>query len=49
MVKDALLAVGPGISNLGEPDPQKEVAGGLRNHPLLQAFFKGMANKDDPA
>jgi hypothetical protein len=48
-VKDALLAVGQGISNMGQPDPQKEVPGGLRNHPLLQSFFKGMSNKDDPA
>jgi hypothetical protein len=49
MVKDALLAVGQGISNMGQPDPRKEVPGGLRNHPLPQAFYKGMGNKDDPA
>ncbi len=48
-VTDALLAVGKGISDLGESDPRKEVPGGQRNHPLLAAFLKGLRNKDDPS
>jgi hypothetical protein len=48
-VADALLAVGSGISNLGEPDPRKEFPGSTRNHPLLAAFLKGLRDKDDPA
>ena len=48
-VADALLAVGSGITNLGQPDPRKEVPGSTRNHPLLAAFLKGLRDQDDPA
>ena len=48
-VTDALLAVGAGIANLGQPDPRKETPGSNRNHPLLAAFLKGLRDKDDPA
>ena len=48
-VTDALLAVGSGIANLGQPDPRKETPGSTRNHPLLAAFLKGLRDKDDPA
>jgi hypothetical protein len=47
-VTDAVLAVGKGIANLGQPDPRKQVQGEKRNHPLLAAFFRGLAKSDDP-
>lgn len=47
-VKEALQAVGQGISNLGTADPRLE-AGTGKVHPLLEAFLKGMADEDDPA
>ena len=48
-VEDALLAVGQGISHLGEPDPRKAIPGTPRNHPLLAAFLKHLHDQDDPA
>ena len=48
-VEAALLAVGQGISHLGQPDPRKEVPGSERNHPLLASFYKAMRDEDDPA
>ena len=48
-VEDALLAVGQGISALGEPDPRKEVPGSQRNHPLLASFLKSLRDSDSPA
>ena len=48
-VADVLLAVGSGISNLGQPDPRKEFPGSNRNHPLLASFLKGLRDQDDPA
>jgi hypothetical protein len=48
-VEDALLAVGKGITNLGEPDPRKEVPGSKSSHPPLGAFLKAMRDEDDPA
>lgn len=48
-VASALLAVGTGISRLGQPDPRKEVPGSKQHHPLLTSFLKSLRNKDDPA
>ena len=48
-VENALLAVGKGIADLGQPDPRKEIGGSGRNHPLLVAFLKSMRDKDDPS
>jgi len=48
-VESALLAVGAGIANLGQPDPRKTIAGGKSNHPLLASFLKSLRNQDDPA
>lgn len=48
-VENALLAVGQGISQLGAPDPRKQVGGGKQYHPLLASFLKGLRDKDDPA
>jgi hypothetical protein len=48
-VEDALMAVGQGITALGEPDPRKEVPGGQRNHPLLASFLKALRDADSPA
>jgi hypothetical protein len=50
-VDKALLAVGTGIANLGQPDPRKQVhTGGSAStlHPLLTAFLKALRNEDDP-
>ena len=47
-VKDALTAVGQGISDLGQRDPRKQV-GSEKLHPLLSSFIKGMRDQDDPA
>ena len=43
----ALLAVGQGISNLGQPDPRLLASG--RQHPLLAAFLKALRDEDAPA
>ena len=48
-VEDALLAVGKGITHLGEPDPRKASPGSAQNHPLLAAFLKRLRDTDDPA
>jgi hypothetical protein len=48
-VEDALMAVGQGITALGEPDPRKEVPGAQRNHPLLASFLKALRDADCPA
>ena len=47
-VTDAILAVGKGIDDLGQPDPRKQVQGEKQNHPLLAAFLRGLAKSDDP-
>ena len=47
-VENALLAVGQGITELGQPDPRKEAPGAQRNHPLLSAFLKSLRDQDDP-
>ena len=48
-VADALLAVGAGITDLGQPDPRKEVPGSSRNHPLLASYLKGLRDNEEPA
>jgi len=48
-VEDALLAVGKGIADLGEPDPRKVVPGSSQNHPILAAFLKRLRDQDSPA
>ena len=48
-VEAALLAVGQGITHLGQPDPRKEVPGSNQNHPLLTSFYRAMQDEDDPA
>jgi len=48
-VANALLAVGKGITDLGQPDPRKEVHGSGNNHPLLAAFLHGLKRTDDPS
>jgi hypothetical protein len=48
-VEDALLAVGQGITHLGQPDPRKEYPGSPKNHPLLASFLKALRDQDDPA
>ena len=48
-VTDALLAVGAGITDLGQPDPRKEVQGSNRLHPLLSSFLKGLRDHEDPS
>ena len=47
-VAQALLAVGKGITDLGQPDPRKEANGSGNNHPLLAAFLHGLKRTDDP-
>jgi len=49
MVEDALLAVGQGITHLGQPDPRKASPGSAQNHPLLAAFLKRLRDQDEPA
>ena len=46
---EALLAVGQGIANLGQPDPRKQAPGSEHNHPSLSAFLKTLGNQDSPA
>ena len=48
-VVDAPLAVGKGISDLGEPDPRKQAPGSKANHPPLAAFLKSLSDKDAPS
>ena len=48
-VTDALLAVGAGITDLGQPDPRKEIQGSNRLHPLLSSFLKGLRDHEDPS
>ena len=48
-VEKALLAVGQGISDLGEPDPRKLSHHSDRNHPLLAAFLKALRDEDSPS
>ena len=48
-VKDALLAVGSGIANLGAHDPRKQTPGSHNYHPLLENFFDSLEKRDDPA
>ena len=47
-VETALIAVGQGITALGQPDPRKQ-AGGDRNDPLLASFIKAMRDQDSPS
>lgn len=44
----ALLAVGQGITHLGERDPRK-LRGSDGLHPLLASFLKALRDEDDPA
>lgn len=46
-VRDALQAVGQGISNMGFPDPRWDATTG-KFHTLLDAFYKSMERTDDP-
>jgi hypothetical protein len=47
-VANHLAAVGTGITQLGFPDPRKQVSSG-RLHPLLVGFLKALDNEDDPS
>ena len=47
-VRDALLAVGSGITDMDGQDPRKP-AGSDQCHPLLRAFFSAMERQDDPS
>lgn len=47
-VRDALLAVGQGISHLGQPDPRKP-PGSEKLYPLLADFLSSTAREDSPA
>ena len=47
-METALIAVGQGITALGQPDPRKQ-AGGDRNDPLLASFLKAMLDQDSPS
>jgi len=47
-VQDALVAVGQGISNLGQPDPCF-APHGTNQHPVLAGFLKRLRSQDDPA
>ena len=44
----ALLAVGQGITNLGERDPRKGLHSD-KHHPLFASFLKALQNEDGPA
>jgi len=46
-VASALLAVGQGITNLGQPDPRLQASG--KPHALLSSFLSALADEDDPA
>ena len=46
-VDKALLAVGQGITHLGQPDPRK-LAGSDKLHPLLTSFLKALRDEDGP-
>ena len=48
-VAKALQAVGEGVSNLDRYDPRKQVPGGSKLHPLLEAFLKALDNEDSPS
>ena len=48
-VADALLAVGTGITHLGQPDPRKVAPGSDKNDPLLADFLSALADQDSPA
>ena len=48
-VDRALLAVGQGITHLGEPDPRKLPGHPRQYHPVLDAFLKGLQREDPPA
>ena len=48
-IQDILLAVGKGITDLGEPDPRREIPGSPRYHPLLADFLEAMRKEDDPS
>lgn len=47
-VQDALVAVGKGISNLGQPDP-RFAPNSTNQHPILAGFLKRLRSQDDPA
>ena len=47
-VEKALLAVGKGIADLGQPDPRKS-GDSAKNHPLLADFLTALRNEDEPA
>ena len=48
-VATALLAVGKGIADLGQPDPRKQARGDSNLHPLLSSFLHALKRSDDPA
>jgi len=46
-VASALLAVGQGIANLGQPAPRLQASG--KPHALLSSFLSALTDEDDPA
>lgn len=48
-VDKALLAVGEGISHLGQPDPRKLSIYGASNHTLYTDFISSLRKEDDPS
>ena len=48
-VEQALLAVGEGITHMGEPDPRRDPDNPSRHHPVLSAFLHKLRDDDDPA
>lgn len=48
-VSNILLAVGEGITDMGEPDPRQETPGQQKYHPIFAAFLKAMRDEDSPA
>ena len=47
-VDKALLAVGQGITHLGQPDPRK-LAGSDKLHPILASFLAALRDEDGPS
>ena len=45
-VEDILLAVGMGITHLGQPDPHKVTPGAEQNHSLLTDFLNALSCRD---
>ena len=48
-VEKALLAVGEGITHLGEPDPRLQNGKGSPYYTLLASFLKALRDQDEPA